>query len=120
MEKFFIKSLEEINQNTNLTANEKKYLFALAISIFEINPSILENISFNGYAECCICIIKENDKWKLSTAERGSWHNAKSHDNLNFLCHDLIDRLFNLENKENVINKFNKLNKNELVKIKKI
>ena len=119
MEKYLIKSIEEINQNTNLTEIEKKCLYALSITIFEINPIILENISFNGYAECCLCIRKEDNNWNLSTAERGSWHNTKKHDNLNSLCHNLIEILFRFENKEIIINKFNKLTKNEMVKIKK-
>ena len=120
MDKYLIKSIEEITKNTNLTYNEKRYLYTLALAIFETDPNILKNISFNGYAECCLCFIKENDNWKLSHAERGNWHYTKEHDTINSLCDDLINRLFNLEDKEKVINSFNKLLKKEQSKIKKL
>jgi len=114
------KCIKEIKQNKNLTDDERKYLYALVYSISEFDLSALENISFNGYAECCLCIEKENDNWKLYTAERGSCHYIINYDNLDLLCRDLINKVvFATEQKELIINKFGILIESEKKLIKK-
>ena len=113
------KCIKEIKENKELNDIEKRYLYALAFSIFKINPCVLENISFNGYAECCLCIIKEKDEWKLCDAERGTFHNIIKYDTLDSLCYDVINKSFNCDTKDGVIDIFNTLMIKERIKVKK-
>lgn len=72
----------------NLTKEEIVCLYALMET--SSNCYISNNYCFGNYAECCLCLNKENEQWKICFWERGLKFQEEIFDDINKVCLKVI------------------------------
>ena len=72
----------------NLTQEEIVCLYSVVET--SNNGYISNNYCFGDYAECCLCLNKENNLWKICFWERGNKFQEENFKDINKACLKLI------------------------------